>query len=251
MEKIVVNPFLPLNRVKKLLIGKAAQGFQNELLYLGFELFFGNSENFLKEPLSGHIDVLANHYGNNSYYIDKSNVGVFNELNKYGINSTVIGENVKNKYPNDAKLNFVRIDDFLLCNSKTVSKEVVERAALDGIKIIDIKQGYTKCSTLIIKQNAVITDDTAIGSALKLNNFDVLTVEKGSVGLPGYNYGFIGGCGGLISKNEMIFFGNIKMHKSYNEIKSFLNNYKINMTSLSGSNLLDVGSIIPLTECED
>lgn len=37
-------------------------------------------------------------------------------------------------------------------------------------------------------------------------NFDVLLIPFGDIELPGLNYGFIGGVGGMISSNSMAFF---------------------------------------------
>lgn len=251
MEKIINSPFLPQNMVNNVLVGAAAETYINELFNLGLNPILINSENALKLPLCGHIDMLVNHYGNNIFYIDKSQEKVLNELSKLDIEVIVINDSIQDKYPYDVKLNCVRMSNNLICNKKTVSKNILEKAEFDGLNIIDVKQGYTKCSILLVDTDAVITDDETIYNALKNNLFDVLLVEKGSIALPGYNYGFVGGCGGLISKKEMVFFGDIKKHNFYNDIKAFLSNYKIDIISLSNKNLLDVGSIIPLTECED
>lgn len=251
MEKLVENPFLPVNKTDKLFIGSAAKDFVYELLGLGVNPILINGKSALKVPLCGHIDMMVSHYGNNLFFIDKFQIKAFNELSKLGITVIKINDVISENYPNDVKLNCVRINKSLICNIKSVSKNIIEKAMLDGLNIINVKQGYTKCSLLIANQNAVITDDETVYSAMKHNYFDVLLVKKGSIDLPGYSYGFIGGCGGLISKNEMVFFGDIKKHDSYNNIKSFLNNYKIHITSLSNKKLLDVGSIIPITECED
>jgi hypothetical protein len=63
-----------------------------------------------------------------------------------------------------------------------------------NFNIIDVKQGYTKCSVLPVSNNAFITDDISIYNQCVSFGIDVLYVGKGDVSLPGYNYGFIGGC---------------------------------------------------------
>ena len=62
------------------------------------------------------------------------------------------------------------------------------------------------------------------------------------------NYGFIGGCCGLIDKDLMLFNGNLKSHRNYNEINSFLSNYKIKVLSVGDYPLTDIGGILPLLE---
>lgn len=60
------------------------------------------------------------------------------------------------------------------------------------------------------------------------------------------NYGFIGGCTGLISKSELAFFGDISKHPSYSDIKGFLDKKGKKIVILSDESLLDLGSLIPL-----
>ena len=60
------------------------------------------------------------------------------------------------------------------------------------------------------------------------------------------DYGFIGGCSGLISNDTIVFFGNIEKHPDYDKIKVFVNSKNKTILSLSNENLLDLGSLIPL-----
>lgn len=116
------------------------------------------------------------------------------------------------------------------------------------MRIIDVKQGYTKCSLCPVRENAVITDDSGIEKVLLNNGYDVLKVSKGSVRLHGFDYGFIGGCSAMISRDILLFFGNFEMHSDKDRIKVFLQNYGITPQSLNGDVLTDIGSIIPLSE---
>ena len=60
------------------------------------------------------------------------------------------------------------------------------------------------------------------------------------------NYGFIGGCSGLISQDELAFFGDITHHPNFKEIKEFVEKRNKKIVCLSNSKLLDLGSLIPL-----
>ena len=66
--------------------------------------------------------------------------------------------------------------------------------------------------------------------------------------LDGYDYGFIGGCCGFIDKNTLVFSGNVKLHKNYEDIKAFAGNYKVDVVSLSNEMLYDIGGILPVKE---
>ena len=55
-----------------------------------------------------------------------------------------------------------------------------------------LKQGYTKCSILPIREKAIITSDKNIAKELLNYDFDVLLLPSGDIILPSLNYGFIG-----------------------------------------------------------
>ena len=79
-------------------------------------------------------------------------------------------------------------------------------------------------------ESAIITDDVSIASAAEKNGLAVLLVSKGDVALPGREYGFIGGCCGLIAPDTMLFNGSLASHKA------------------GDFQLTDIGSILPLAE---
>lgn len=114
--------------------------------------------------------------------------------------------------------------------------------------MIPVKQGYSKCSICVVNESAVITDDESVFAAA--GNFlnDVLFVSKGSIGLKGYNYGFIGGCSGKISDNKIAFNGRIESHTDSNQIIDFLQKHSVEPVELTNSKLLDIGGILPLMQ---
>ena len=88
--------------------------------------------------------------------------------------------------------------------------------------IIDVKQGYSKCSVCICKHNTIITDDISIfNNLLQYDDIKSLLVEKGTVKIDKYDYGFIGGCCGLIDKDLLLFNGDLSMHSDFDKIKNF------------------------------
>jgi len=75
-----------------------------------------------------------------------------------------------------------------------------------------------------------------------------LLIEKGSVHINKYDYGFIGGCCGLIDKNTLLFNGDLLLHSDFDKIKKFLYDNNVNFIDIKGKRLTDIGSIIPITE---
>ena len=148
------------------------------------------------------------------------------------------------EYPYDVKLNAAMFGDNLICNGKYTDERIIAYAKQTGKNIIDVKQGYAKCSVCIVDENSIITSDESIYKKVTQNNINALLIEKGHIDLNGYNYGFIGGCSGLINKNKLAFTGNITLHPNYNDIKKFCDNREVEVISLSNKKLYDYGSLL-------
>jgi hypothetical protein len=122
---------------------------------------------------------------------------------------------------------------------------VLEYAQANQLNVINVNQGYTKCSICVVNENAIITDDESIFAAA--GNFfnDTLFVSKGSIRLNGYDYGFIGGAS-AVYKDNVFFFGDLKMHSQGNEISEFCKLNGFFPISLGKEKLCDVGEAIIL-----
>ena len=111
---------------------------------------------------------------------------------------------------------------------------------------INVKQGYSKCSILPIREKVIITNDKGIHDILKKEDYDILWLPPGDILLPSLNYGFIGVVGGKISDDSLAFFGNLDYYKYGKEIKLFLSKYDIKPIYLSQGKLIDRGSLMCL-----
>ena len=152
-------------------------------------------------------------------------------------------------YPDDVPLNSAFIGNCLFCNPRTIDPFILNYALKSGHTITSVRQGYTKCSIAIITESAIITADTIIAKKAKELKMDVLKIREGHIELSGFSYGFIGGCCGKISRDLMVFTGNIELHPDGKNIISFLRNYGIYAYSLSQEHILkDIGGIIPVAE---
>ena len=90
---------------------------------------------------------------------------------------------------------------------------------------------------------SIITSDMSVYDKAGKKGVDVLLIEKGHIDLNGYDYGFIGGASGLISKNKLAFTGNVKLYPDYEAIKNFCNDRGVEIISLSEKKLYDYGSL--------
>lgn len=161
-------------------------------------------------------------------------------------NIIVIKKNIMSPYPADVHLNVKCFGKYILCNTATVAPEIKLFAQNNSYRLIHCNQGYVACSTVKLNDNSAITDDESIFNALQSIGVDCIKVSKGSVKLNGFDYGFIGGCCGMIEKNKLIFFGSIERHTDCKMIKSFLAKHNIEYKNLFDSDLIDIGGLIPL-----
>lgn len=147
-------------------------------------------------------------------------------------------------YPHNVILNALILKNHFIHNLKFTDPTLINLQSFK--KLINVKQGYTKCSCLPVNENAIITSDCDINKKLLIEGFDVLLIPPGDILLQGLDYGFIGGAGGMISDNTMAFFGNLD-HYLYGEaVKSFLSKYNVTPLYLKNDKLTDRGSLLIL-----
>lgn len=220
-----------------------------------FDFLHHNNVNYIKtryihntiEAVSTHPDMQICNIYNNRFVCEPSLYDYYVEkLSEYGA-EVIKGEAVlSSTYPYDISYNVLITDKILLHNIKHTDKKILSYAESTDISIYNVKQGYTKCATCVVNDNALITSDEGIYGVCKKNKIDCLLVEKDRIKLGDRYDGFIGGCCGMIDCQTLLFCGDIYSHKSYNEIVDFLEKYNITPVSSSAEMLTDIGSIIPV-----
>lgn len=113
-----------------------------------------------------------------------------------------------------------------------------------GFSFLDVPQGYTRCCCLPVDDASFITADHGIAKALEAVGADVLLIETGHILLPGFDYGFIGGCAGHITPRTIIFNGDLSAHPDFNAITGFIHARDINTVYFKDYPLTDIGSIL-------
>ncbi len=244
--KFIEKPNLPNSRVVAVAINANAVHAINKLHSLGIETINVFNNNNLPKPVAAHADLQMLHIGNNVMFSRNEHLFQGRHLKKFKFNH--IGAQLGNKYPDDVLLNCAVIGDKIICNTKTIAPEILKVAESEGFTIINVNQGYAKCSVCVVSKNAIITDDESIFTAAGKFFNDTLFISKGSIVLDGYNYGFIGGCCGKTDKDKIAFNGAIESHKDYKKILDFLSRNSIECIELHNERLNDIGGILPLLE---
>lgn len=241
----IKNPNLPTGEVADVAISADAVKAIEKLASFGISVSEIRKNPLLPEPVASHADLQFLHLKENRFLIANEHLFI-GELQKKFIEQC-IQVSLGNKYPYDVLLNCKIIGSNIVLNKRTIAAEVLEFAADEGLNLINVNQGYSGCSICVINESAIITDDESICRAAQNFLNDVLFVSKGSIRLKGYNYGFIGGCCGKISKTKLAVNGRIESHKDYKDIIDFTAKHNVEIVELSDEPLTDIGGIIPLT----
>lgn len=142
-------------------------------------------------------------------------------------------------YPKSAAYNVAVTDKFAICNKSISDRTVLDKLNDSGREIIDVKQGYAKCSVCSFG-SGIITADRGIYKAV-CGKMPALLINPGFVSLPGCEYGFLGGASGF--DGRLIFSGNIAAHPDFARIDAFLKAEKIEYICMPGQ-LRDYGTLI-------
>ncbi|SFU28105.1 hypothetical protein SAMN04487886_10011 [Clostridium sp. DSM 8431] len=196
------------------------------------------------EAINGHVDIQLNIlYKEKKLIIVQKDIDkeFLDELSMHDINYVLSKNSLSSKYPDDIILNALISDSIFIHNLKYTDKNLLPFQK--NKKIIDVKQGYTKCSVLPVGHNAFVTSDKGIYTALKEIDMECLLLPPGDIELPSLNYGFIGGIGGLISPEKLVIFGELDYYKYGDELYKFLYKMDVEPISLKKGRLYDRGSL--------
>lgn len=250
MERFIKNPFLPEGKVKTVIVDKRiSKCVQNKIRANGINIIETPNCSNLYEAVSAHPDMLIHHIGGDEIIVAPN---IYYDMYKKleGLNLKVIqGDTMlKSTYPDNVAYNVGRIGKIAIHNFKYTDKKIIKRLEEKELKLINVKQGYAKCSICIVNEKAIITSDRGIARELEKHDIDVLLIRSGYVDLPGLDYGFVGGASGLIDNKKILFCGDIREHPDFKIIKKFLRKYSVSFEVVEDKKLIDIGSIIPITE---
>ena len=111
------------------------------------------------------------------------------------------------------------------------------------LKKINVKQGYTSCSLLLLKEGHYITSDHGIHKSLEQKGLNGIFVAPDDILLPGIKNGQIGGAIGIY-KESVFITGNLNNFREGDRIRRFLQKLNYNLVELYNGPLMDRGGIL-------
>lgn len=217
------------------------------LTNLGFDLCILPQYERLSRAVASHADLLIFPYPDSKKIFTYAeyreiNRSLFDGIAACGWSIETIDELPEREYPSDICLNMLVLGKRVFAKKKSISEKISEMLTVDGFELINVNQGYARCTACPIGDGALVSADNSILSAAKNCGIDVLAIGGGNIKIRDYDYGFIGGCCGFF-EDKIYFSGNIDLHPDGRAIKEFCIRHGKTPVSLSDEPLIDVGSI--------
>lgn len=210
-----------------------------------YDLVLFSAKGLVEIPLDGHPDIFISKLP--EQYIIAPNspdeiIKIFASNNKkWSFGKKTLGFS----YPDIASYNISISDNYLLCNLEICEKSILEQ--LTNQKIINVKQGFCRCSTLALKKDIFITSDSGIYKTLLKNDVKVYFFPSETIHLEGYKNGLLGGCFGIDEeKNRLIIAGNLDYFDNGNLLKILFKKLDYQILELDDCPLIDVGGFFVL-----
>ena len=215
--------------MSKIYISKDANVRLKEYLEtLGYSLEFVTSDGIVDKAISSHPDTFLCKMG------VETNSPIF----------FAAAEDLGKDYPADVSFNAACTGKYFIHNLSLTNERLLLAAKEMGMILVDVHQGYTKCSTVIVDETSIITyDEGIIKACSQYPDISVLRVAPGFVRLDGYDTGFIGGASGRVGK-EIIFHGDLFGHPDFSSIVDFIEKRGLACKWFPQFKLTDIGSIL-------
>ena len=237
--------------MKKVIIDNRMRAEEkNKLESLGYKIIELNSSENVYQEISSHTDIFCTKIRNNlivepsQYQLIKNNIQ--NDIN------LIKGEtSLKNNYPEDVGYNVCITGNYAIHNFHYTDSKIKEILQKENYNLINVKQGYAKCSIAVIDDRSLITADKGLYKELINYNFDILFLNyKLNIKLINEDKfstmnGFIGGAISRIGNNVFIS-GDLNKIDKNNQIKNFIKKRDLNIISLSDLDVIDYGGIIEI-----
>ena len=218
---------------------------RDAIISLGAELIILENNPMLEDRVAHHADLSVLFLGDTLFTHENTasgNPDLVTAAKERGYKIEIIPEKLGRNYPDDILLNCLVVGKYIFARADKISRSVMEYAEKNGYSLINVKQGYARCTACPVSDKGVITADTGITKAAKATGLDVLEIQGGGVTLGGFPYGFIGGACGA-ADNKLLFAGDLSTHPDGGKIIDFCKAHGIDTISLSDEDLCDVGSI--------
>ena len=214
----------------------------------GIQCYLTRPSKRLSAPIADHVDMLALLTKPGKIVLSSDQKELHKRLVGAGVEVLSFSD-LRPGYPDETALNNLVLGEYLIGGS--AAAESLGKIDAGKLTFSEIRQGYARCSSVPVREKAVITADKGLSTLLQQLSFDVLLIqpEKG-IQLKGYAYGFLGGCCGKLSADELAFCGDFTKLEQQQQIIQFLKKYDVRPVSLCSGPLMDIGGILAITEAE-
>jgi hypothetical protein len=194
--------------------------------------------------LLDHPDVVASALGREIFCCPCLRENILQSARACGYETVRGRRKLAERYPGEAAYNCLIVEGRFLLHRTSVTDDLIKEAALArGMKLINVRQGYARCSVIPVTGNDFVTADGGVARALSGEGCRVCLVRGGSVRLRGHPYGFLGGAS-AVTKKSVLFFGSLAAHPDGARIKSFIEETGKTAVSLSEDVLEDFGGMV-------
>jgi radical SAM superfamily enzyme len=219
----------------------ADKAFIDYMKTRGTVILVPNDDRF-DSRISSHPDLVISILDDSLIIDENAHINIYKQLEALGVPYVVGNSRLAAVYPQDIAYNAVITKDFLIHNLDYTDTLLSMHSTYTNKKLIPVKQGYTKCSTVVVNNDSVITSDQGIYQAAK-DFMNILLIKQGHVFLEGYDSGFLGGASASFD-DTVVFHGDLSKHPDFLRISSFLEAAQKRLHYFKEFPLTDIGSIL-------
>jgi len=222
---------------------RAREALDAPLRGLGLAPVYLQPSPFLPPPMDSHPDIRCAVVGRKVIH-PPGDENIFRGIANIKLLS---GAGVpRGGYPGDAAYNCAVVGNRLIHNLKYTDQTILDCAQSAGMALVHVNQGYAKCATCVVGDNAAITSDKGMYAAFVKSGVNCLLISEGHIRLEGYHHGFIGGASGMLDNRTLLFTGDIALHPDGELVKRFAASKNVSIICLTGRPLFDIGTIFVL-----
>lgn len=227
--------------------GRIDEEIHNNLKKLNVKIIKTIKCEEVDESISYHPDIVIHPLNHNTLVIAPNVFDYYAEkLGGMGI-KIIKGEKFLDmQYPDDIAYNVGRLSGVAIHNFNHTDEKLKYYLKKENLKLINVNQGYTKCSLAVLDEYTGMTADLPMYEKLTDLGFKILLIEAGHILLEGQNYGFIGGASGSLFKHKFLLSGSLEGHPNKKDILNFIYKKNKKLIFLSEKKIEDIGTIISL-----
>lgn len=223
----IVNKNIPAEAVKR--------------LYDYGDVILFSTKDITYSSVANHPDIFLCKADDKIIYAPNTPVEIIHQLSEKKIECIAGKAEVGNKYPATAYFNAVITDEFIIHNKKFTDEVILQNNSRK--KFINVRQGYTRCNLLPLRDGSFISSDEGITKKLTAEGLNCLYVNPAGIELPGFTNGFFGGACG-ITENKVFFTGSLNFFDEDEKVREYIVKQDLEIIELYHGKLFDGGSII-------